>query len=745
MNGYFAFDCNIDDPKQARRDFRFLFKPPGALRQGDLSDAIERSSAGVLAPDGIAIVCVEDEVRGLVAAIGAKAGLQQASNRLTTRITLCICCIDSDGQIQLKTTVRNEAAGDEGRFQAASGRIFEAGLLSLFTTHHVLVTSPPGFTFVKPSGERSTQFLRAEDALTDVENVQFLSFSILRKLRERHDALQRPIDVICIDTMAIASVAYALRDLYCAMFNAPKPRVVSFHSHDGLQDFDYPLFGTSFCIISASSSMRLERVWREKSQCHPTEVLTLVTFANAVDAGRALFALPSPARVETAIEGLRDIRMAGERFAPEDLKPRKVLLRKEKHEVPTASEFSKFHAGGSRLVIQGKLPLAGAKVRPIFVVGEQLAQAPEFLNFLNKVLRQKVPVTVGAIIYQDDTGSQLIASKCADYIRPRLNVGSQLQLIPHSQLEEKKASIDTDSALLIVAAVVGRGSKLLAISRDLRPIHTGARTYVIGAQIAETQAQISALSGNLKYSAAGALIHVALFSHSAIGESLPASYKREHHYLSGLALTGLTERLAHRVEKLAGTSSGMNKDALLPMGGDLNDDLVLRPDFAYWGFKYEDRQSTTPAVLLTIAAILQRARESAEVGHANRLGTDAFQQVVLDPENFARYNDGVIQGALLRAALPGELDYSSEREASRYMFDLVSKIIVQHEQPQGEAAPEFALAWKTGALKFSKEHHEALLPLVAPSLQGGSRLKRLLRILLGIEASPVEASLPAEF
>jgi hypothetical protein len=79
------------------------------------------------------------------------------------------------------------------------------------------------------------------------------------------------------------------------------------------------------------------------------------------------------------------------------------------------------------------------------------------------------------------------------------------------------------------------------------------------------------------------------------------------------------------------------------------------------------------------------------------------------------------------------------------MFDLVSKIIIQHEQPQGEAAPEFALAWITGALKFSDEHQAALLTLVAPSLKGDTPLKKLLRILLGLESSPAEASLPASF
>lgn len=745
MKNYFAFDCNIARKPDGQRNFRFLFKSPGALRQGDLSDAIEESAASILAPDGIAVVCIDDEFEKLVASFRSEPGLKQAAERLGTRVTLCVCKLDQAGQIILKGSPRNPSAGDASRMLQNSSMIFEAGLEHLFTRHHVLVTAPPGFTFVKPSGERSTTFLRAEDALTDVENVQFLSYALLYRLKVRQDQLQRPIDVICIDTMAMASVAYALRDLYCALYDAPKPRVVSFHSHEGLANFDFPVFGTSFCIISASSSMRLERVWRERSQCHASEVVTLLTFKSAPKAAQALFTLTGGLPETTEQNSLRDIRMAGERFAPEDLKPRKVLLRKERHKSIDAERFSKAFTGGTVVVIQGRLPTAGAKTRTIFVDGSRLADNIAFQQFLTKVLYQKVPASVSAIICQDDSASQIIANQCKNFLCNKLAASNALPIIPHADLQTRAAEINRTGALLIIASVVGRGSKLLSISRDLRSIHTGARTYVIGAQISETQAQISSLAGNLRYSAEGATILVEYFSKIAIGDTLAASYRREHEVLALLGLGEAKTTLAHRKEKVIGTSSGMSHDPLLPCGSEMTSNLMLRADFAYWDFAYAGLKFNTPAVLATAAAMLQNARESTTLDPLNRLDSDAFQQVVLDPENFARYNDGAIQGALLRAALPSELDYSSEPECSRYMFDLVSKIIVQHDQPQGEAASEFALALRTGALKLAQEHQAALVPFVAPSLVGATPLKQLLRLLLGIDVPVVEAALPEEF
>ncbi|MFC7298082.1 hypothetical protein [Herminiimonas aquatilis] len=716
------------------------------MKDGNLSDAIEACAGAVLAPDGIAIVCVENEVQLLANALNNEPGLIQAANRLKKRIALYICSVDAAGELRIKASIRNSEKTDKSLLHSATNRIFDAGLSKLFSAHHVLVTAPSGFAFVKPSGERSTRFLRAEDALTEIENVHFLSFALLRKLKKRDDALKNPIDVICIDTMAIAAVAYALSDLYCTLLNKPRPRVVSFHSHEGLKDFDFPLYGTSLCIISASSSLRLERLWKERSYCHQTETLTLLTFDSATDSKGALFSLKDDRSSTRVNEGLRDIRIAGERFAPEDLKPKKILLKKIAHASKNASLLANHCADRRFLAMQGKNAGSHSKVRPLFIYGDGLVNLPAFSNYLRRIICQKVPASVGAIVHQDDTFSAVVANKCAEILGPFLQSGNPLRVINHSQLDSLSEPLDKDNALLVVAAVVGRGSKLLSISRDLRTLHTGAKTYLIGAQIAESDQQITSLKSNLGYSAEGSVINVETFASVAIGESLSMSYKREHEALSQLPLAEIQNELAIRVEHLLGTTTGIQNNALLPTGASLVDELFLRPDFAYWDSGYEAGVHCTPSVLMTVAAILQQARESKLLGHENRLGTDAFQQVVLDPENFARYNDGVIQGALLRAALPGELDYSSEREASRYMADFMSKVFIQHEQPQGEAALEFALAWYTGVLKLAKEHADEMVANVSQSLIGESAIKSLLRILLRIDMPPQSSSaLPAGF
>jgi hypothetical protein len=127
------------------------------------------------------------------------------------------------------------------------------------------------------------------------------------------------------------------------------------------------------------------------------------------------------------------------------------------------------------------------------------------------------------------------------------------------------------------------------------------------------------------------------------------------------------------------------------------------------------------------------------------LGTEAFQQVVLDPENFGRYNDGVIQAAILRAALPGELDYSSEVESSKYMLDLLSKVFAQSVLPQGEAAADFAMAYFLGRLKLTSEHSQRLVEQVRGEIADDSPLNKVLRLLLKIDNPAVDAELPPGF
>ncbi|WP_305333882.1 hypothetical protein [Nitrosomonas sp.] len=132
------------------------------------------------------------------------------------------------------------------------------------------------------------------------------------------------------------------------------------------------------------------------------------------------------------------------------------------------------------------------------------------------------------------------------------------------------------------------------------------------------------------------------------------------------------------------------------------ENLKLRKDFAFWKAEYDLGTDHSVAVLLTAALILQHAREFNKFkDDDDRLASDTFQQVILDPENFARYNDGVIQAALLRAAHPTELDYSSHEGVSRRMTDILSGIFRMNSRQQGEAALEFAFALRTERLRLT--------------------------------------------
>ncbi|EKS9796301.1 MULTISPECIES: hypothetical protein [Burkholderia] len=746
MKGYFAFDWTFADGVPTR-NFHFLFKPPGKLNEANLADAIETGLQSVNPPDVVAIICEATDAGLIVSAFGDRL-LTQAANRASTKVCICVCSFKRDGAVRLHRQLRNPVDKLDDILQSQSKAIRKAGLEKLFDARRVFVVAPPGFTFVKPSQKRSTHFLRAEEALTEVESAQFLAFALLEKLNKRALAVGAKLDVIFVDTMAIASVAYALREIYCALYDLPRPRVVSFHSHDGLDEVDAPLYGTSFTMISASSSMNLEQEWKKRTRCHPDEVVTLLTLDCARHHGDALYALETPDGIEDDQQQrygqLKDLSIVGERFAPEDLLPKSVLLKKAKHRVEAVARFCEAFAKTGRLAVQSRGSVPTAKVRPVYLDGCALLENGEFAKFTDNVLCQKTPASVKTIVYQSDAASHEIAKRCAKRLQEVMNRAEPLRVVSDVEIEAQTSMPDPIGAMLIVAAVVGRGTKLLSISRDLRDIHRGARTYLIGAQIAETATQVNALTPNLKHSASQATINVERFMGIAIGPGISESFLNEADIFKNVQQE-FGASFQDRIGNLRGSECGLAGCAFIASDDELTERLKLRADFAYWTPFYKEDDETSAGVLATVGALLQNAREGKFDDEANRLSTDAFQQVILHPENFTRYNDGAIQAALLRCARVGELDYSRERNSSQFMLDFLSNVFEQYGRRQGEAAGEFALALHTGRLRLDARHFRELQERIEPKLAGDAPRLKLLRVLLGLEEMPRNASMPDEF
>ncbi|ADE12083.1 hypothetical protein [Sideroxydans lithotrophicus] len=730
MRSYFPVDVRDENSIGVVADYRFLFKSPGVISATDLADCLEQSLRRVLLPDALVFVCIPKETQQILDVFNADNGVKQALERASSKVCVAVCEIDRKGNIGKPTFVKNARGSLPLIDEEKQEQIFQKGVGILFDSPNVLCPAPSGFAFVKPSKKRSKYFLRADAAFYETERVHFLAYALLSRIAKREDETKEPIAVIFIDTMAIASLAYVLRELYHELYEMPRPRVESFHSYGGMENVDKPMHGTSLCIISASSSMSMQRDWQQLTRCFPSEIFTLITLKDAKDSEQAIYAFDKSDSLNNhdKLSGLRDLRIVGESFIPEDVPLKSVLFTVRAHRDESWFEVGQKYSESSFFSLM-KAAQPKDKVRPIFVDGQRLFEYKKFQEFLEKDVMQKVPLSVQAVICQDDEASIQLAEICAKRILEIRGGADAPRVIKASNFEGEK--INRDEALLIVAAVVGRGTRLLSISRDLRDIHTGARHYLIGFQLGESICDCEQLQSNLKFSATKSSITVSFMESLAVGQTVGIAYEVEKALFSKWKKLSDFPLLKNRVNELQ-KRSGIAEGAFLPATLQGSNKLMLRTDFAYWKAGYSTQFDHSIAVLLTAAAMLQRAREFTKFkddGH--RLSSDTFQQVVLDPENFARYNDGVIQSALLRAAHPSELDYSSGGEVSRRMTDILSGVFRLNSRQQGEAALEFAFALKAERLKLADEDMNRL-KLEVKELSGDGIYVELLKALLDV-------------
>jgi hypothetical protein len=162
-------------------------------------------------------------------------------------------------------------------------------------------------------------------------------------------------------------------------------------------------------------------------------------------------------------------------------------------------------------------------------------------------------------------------------------------------------------------------------------------------------------------------------------------------------------------------------------------EMRLTKGFAFVSGSKDVTVAACVDIFLTILWILQNARENAKIKDAKRLESGELQQVLLTPEVFSRYDDGIIQGAFLRAALPTELDYSAHETYSASMADIILRVVQGYGFERGDAAMEFITSLAIGKIRLHKEVDEKLRVSIKLALENkvGD-----IGLLLGEEAAP---------
>ena len=449
--------------------------------------------------------------------------------------------------------------------------------------------------------------------------------------------------------------------------------------------------------------MGMHRDWVTKKRVRDQDVLTLVTYEGVPDESHALYCLPKAYRpLDEGTTANYDIRIKGENFVPSSEPPRLVLLSKPHHASTVATEVFQKLAGASVFDLYRSGDPSSAK-RGLFVDGRVLLRQKTFQAFCDRSVTHHSKASTRCVLHQDDDASRELAELLATALATNFKLPRPSVVAACDVSSRTVAKVE---GLIAVACVVGRGSELLALNRALRGIHDGPRLFLIGIQVTESQLQLETFDKNLCHSATKASIEVVRFGQAAVGPTLLKSFEDEQ---TTLRLAEISSRippeLKARSHLLSNSSAPRLQHSLLPTGPQPTDVLMLRKDFAFWSSSYADGPHQAE-VVGTLAVLLQRARENKDIAAGQKLFSPVLGQVALDPENFARYDDGLIQAAILRASLPSELDYRGNTRASEFMRDFLLRMSKYLDSERSEGVLEFLLSLATAKMKLDSDHLE---------------------------------------
>ncbi|KVN76765.1 hypothetical protein [Burkholderia ubonensis] len=600
----------------------------------------------------------------------------------------------------------------------------------------VVVAAPPGFYFEKQSERYASHFLRAESLLSGTSEIELISIALLRRFSEFCEQEPSSATVrIFIDSMAIWPVAQMLAQLHCSEAKGTRRySIESFRGYEGLAQWQ-PLPGAAFVIISASTSGGLEaKVRKHLGRTKNVPVVTLLglqsdgqdkdEIASESPRSSCLFRVPRKLAGEPALDGLRaeflpdvtslpagaeSVRVIGERFLSHNNRPKlvrmthKSLAEKDKR---ILAELAYAH-----IVLAGRRKAIGNKWWSLSLDIDALMacyadSGTEENRKLREWIRNYAAPGPTVIIYPKDLASgepynQCLAMRIDALLRERAP-GTETRVVDHTELERPRAELSEflkNAAAIVASPIVSNGFVFKQISAMLRIVQpSGPRLYIALAALPESEVRLKELASDIGSNSADSAYRFKLGFALPVGRIDKAILWDEEAVLLNEFIDACQSERIDVPEKLV-----QRRDAMQASNG-LTDTLTFMPSargepqplsagFLLWEVNHPQEGANFGAgVLLTVATFLEATRRARSGDPDTSLRSGVFQQTLIEPATFTRFNDGAIQAALLRAAYPSELDYAADRAASRDMARLISKFIELHNSPAGSAAPEFVLA-----------------------------------------------------
>ncbi len=603
------------------------------------------------------------------------------------------------------------------------------GLSQLVDSSGAYQEAPPGHVFKHPSKRETKHFLLASELLKEEVDAYFVALVILVNAWER----LRVTTIVHIDTMGIYPIARAIADISIKGGGQEVEwSIQNFHSHQGINNIYKVIEKDEAVLISASTTGGMARGL--VGEGIPEDALITILDMSDIDRrGVVVYSREKfhPDKGQSNAQGGEAvIELAGEYFAATGKKPRTLTL--TIHHAPEALKSVLRNFSDRETCSLNRQRVDGSTVKDLISICETKVSAhSEFRKWISEELRLKTPISVSHIIHVAGEGAQRMAEHCAAEIE---SIGGRKVTVLNLSEVSSLASQGC-TGIVVCAPVVGDGHTLRTLARDLREVASKAsRHFLTGIALPSTReswkrlSQFLIQSGSKKrpYILSSWLVLPTGIEPTVTATSRADEIMQEIDHLVIDSNSPWSKQVVAESLSILGITLENNEHAFLPTVACKP--LALTEGFVYWSPSQEARDASNHAAVsyLAMSSALQHAREFDTP--SARLASSLHETVVLDAENFLRFNDGTLQASLLRAALPHELDYSRSPELSEMMREFLEKVFLNCTASYGEAALEFGLALASGHLRLTESDKRRLLEVLSKAQTDTSLLAGLLYI-----------------
>ena len=567
---------------------------------------------------------------------------------------------------------------EKGSFGAMEHKVKDfliQGTKKIIELRNPFLLPPPGRSFEKPSKTCESYFIQAANLFVWHAEMSFFALLLIREWGELFDEEINTIYVDTIDLYGLISVACRMR--FEDQKNAPI--AVSFSSYSGYKEMlkDAKVLH-SLMVISATTTHSLLGKIQKNTQWKAIErVVTILDLKPTLRHRDSKVENPivishvTPPNASPPAKLLPAVRLAGEKFTMDVDDPKSVVLNGTHH--AKCLKYLKLDSLKEMVSCLSGYAEIERDCKPIHIDAKKLFSSETFLKWLKKEIDNYAPASTSHVVCIDGVESEvkpLLSSLFGDRQPPFLTP---------KDLQKPTPKLEIEGSIIVICPTFTTGTKLLEVSRDLRkhPNHKNI-VYFTGIGTPVSREKFKNLKSNLEHQT----YQVRSFCNIYTGQqqSLGLSWETEQNFLKENVnefdgISKLPEKIAEKLaERAIALENGSLDDGNLFYGVKK---LEFHDGFKFWEKLVDPYPSKHPSLLLfaTFAFVLQNARTDVSLPDKDSLSPLRNRRVLLDPENFFRFNDSLIQVAILRAAFPGELDFSDHAEHSASMFYLIERAV----------------------------------------------------------------------